>query len=279
MAYRHITHAGNFADVFKHAVLSVLLRTLRERTGRPLLYVETHAGAGAYDLGHAEAQGFVSFRQGIGRLWKDGAIADVALAGYLGAVRALNGKEGHLRHYPGSPYIARFLLSEQDQMILYERDAEECECLRRIFGTRARVHCADGYAGLMQMVLGPMMHGLAFVDPPFDQPDELQRVSEAVRLISSRWGAGCCVVWYPVFDTGTRESVRQALRASGARPILVAEISVPAKGQARRMQGCGMALVNAPRAVVPPLRRLLPLLAERLRQTPQGTSGLTEIRA
>src|SRR5688572_7395559 len=116
LSYRHAFHAGNHADVLKHTVLVLILEYMKGKD-KPFWYVDTHAGAGAYDLGGAEARKNAEFNTGIGRLWQQ---QPSALPGaYLEAIAALN-PDGVLRHYPGSPHFAAHCLREQDRLRLFE---------------------------------------------------------------------------------------------------------------------------------------------------------------
>src|SRR3972149_398760 len=179
LAYRHLFHAGNFADVFKHALLVRLLVALAQKEA-PFCYLDTHAGLGRYDLAHAWAQKAREFENGIARIWQR-RDAPPALAGYLDAVRAEN-PAGSLRFYPGSPRIARALLRPGDRMVLTELNKADFAALEaRFAGDRqVQVRHMDGYQALKSFLPPKERRGLVLLDSSFDRAGEFARIAEAL---------------------------------------------------------------------------------------------------
>jgi 23S rRNA (adenine2030-N6)-methyltransferase len=242
--YRHLFHAGNFADVFKHVALLLLLRALQKKD-TPFCYLDTHAGAGRYDFTEPAAQRSPEYRDGIARLWERetaGVIGD-----YVATVRRYN-EDGRLRFYPGSPLLARQWLRPQDRMVLCERHPEEYQRLRAEFAAdrRVAVHERDGYEAMKALLPPPERRGLVLIDPPYEQPDEFERIVKALRAAHRRWATGVYAVWYPIKDRAAVERFHARLGASEWRKLLAAELTVFPEDTAFRLNGCGLAIINTP---------------------------------
>ncbi len=263
MNYRHLFHAGNFADVFKHAVLTLLLKSLHAKD-TPFRYLETHAGGGRYDLQSEAARKTGEWRDGIARLW-DRADTFPELADYLAAVRAANSGNA-LRFYPGSPRIARSLLRSQDRMVLFELVPEEGERLAREFtrDAQVRIQMQDGYAGLKAMLPPPERRGLVLMDPPYEAATEFTEIFKALKTAHARWATGMYALWYPIKERLPVTRLHARLAASGIRKVLCTEFLVYPEDTAFRLNGCGMVLVNPPWKLDDSLRGLLPRLLATL---------------
>lgn len=267
MNYRHSYHAGNFADVFKHVVLTLLLQALRAKDN-PFCYLDTHAGAGRYDLLGEAAQKTGESREGIAR-FREGSPAPAEMTDYLAAVRAVN-EGGELRCYPGSPRVARHLLRAQDRMVLMELHPEEAQTLKLEFrgDPQVHIHHMDGFAGLKAFLPPPERRGVVLIDPPFERVDEFDRLVIALQAAHARWSTGIYAVWYPLKDPQEVKRFYRKLAGSGLRKLLLAEISFHAvPGQ---LYGCGMVILNPPWGLDERLNRLLPELLARLRDAPGG---------
>lgn len=251
MNYRHAYHAGNFADVLKHAVLVRLLRSL-QRKDKGFVFVDTHAGRGSYDL-HRAAEGETRARQpewpdGIGRLW-DRADAPAEVRDYLGVVRAFDRSKGNLtagpRFYPGSPRLAALLARTQDRLDLWEKHPAERAALGDDFEGERRVsiHEADGYGAMRASLPPPERRALVLVDPPFEAQDEWRNISGALLDGLGRMPGGTFVIWYPMTGRARSDGFVELLQ-SRAISSVSAELSVtPA---ASRMTGCGLVIINPP---------------------------------
>lgn len=272
LSYRHGFHAGNAGDVLKHAALAAAL-VLLTRKDTPLCYLESHAGAGRYDLSGARAQKTGEHRAGIARVWQR-ADAPAALAPYLQAVRAEN-PDGALRRYPGSPAIAAALLRPNDRLVLMELNAADGDALRASFAPdrRVAVHRRDGYEGLVALVPPRERRGLALLDPSYEVESDYADVVRAVAAAHARWPGGCYVIWYPLLDRPLSRRIERALVAAGLRRILCAELRVDAR-DGPGLKGAGMLWTNPPFTLDAALRDLLPWLARALADGGAGSHRL-----
>ncbi|QJE73019.1 23S rRNA (adenine(2030)-N(6))-methyltransferase RlmJ [Aerophototrophica crusticola] len=264
MNYRHAYHAGNPADVVKHAVLCLLLQKLTAKPA-PFCVLDTHAGIGGYDLDATEAQKTREAEAGIRRLL---ALPDlpVALAPYLEAVRALNPglAEGKvpLRHYPGSPLLARHFLREQDRLVLAELHPDDAQTLRRALQgeKRAAVHHMDGWLALKAHLPPKEKRGLVVIDPPFEATDEYGRLAAALALVHRRWATGQVLAWYPIKDRASVWRLHQQMEDLGIPKVLAAELTWSEDDRSDRLNGSGLILVNPPWQLDATLAELLPAL-------------------
>lgn len=252
MNYRHIFHAGNFGDVFKHWILTLLLRSLH-RKETPFFYMETHAGAGRYDLMSQPARKTGEHRDGVERLWR--VVVSAEFENYLAAVRAVNTDLGSnygalpsLRTYPGSPLIAVGLARAQDRLVLFECEAHAHAALQAEFARdrRVAVHHADGYTGLKSALPPHEGRGLVLIDPAYEHPDGFTRVLAGLQAGYDRWGNGIYAVWYPIKDRAANQNWRGDIAALGLRKTLIAELAVFPEDNAFRLNACGMIIVNPP---------------------------------
>ena len=245
LSYRHLFHAGNFADVFKHALLARLLVALSAKD-KPYLYLDTHAGIARYDLTHAWAQKAREYENGIARVWK-AKDAPAQLEPYLDAVRELNPK-GTLRYYPGSPLIAKRFLRPDDRMVLVELNKTDHEALAAVFAREKRVAVRnmDAYSALTAYLPPAERRGLALIDPSFDVARELDRIVKALKQAQARWSTGVYAVWYPLMEPAAMRDFLGSIGRSGIRKVLRMEIVVRERDESGIIPGCGMLVVNPP---------------------------------
>jgi 23S rRNA (adenine2030-N6)-methyltransferase len=266
MNYRHAFHAGNFADVLKHAVLVRILTHLGEKAA-PFRVIDTHAGAGLYDLAAEAATRTGEWRDGIGRLIDADLPDDVRalLAPYLAIVRAANARGG-LRRYPGSPLIALGLMRPQDRLVACELEpgaaAALAAHLRR--DRRARAVEIDGWVALNAYVPPKERRGVVLIDPPYEAKDEFARLAEALAAAQRKWATGIFLLWYPIKERSGPDCLAAALRRGAAGTIapkvLRAEIEW-APDASGRLTGAGLIIVNPPWRLAEDLeQRLLPAL-------------------
>jgi len=269
LAYRHLFHAGNFADVFKHALLARLLLALG-RKDKAFCYLDTHAGIGRYDLTHPWAQKNAEWKEGIGRLWRRKDLPG-GLAPYMDAVSAEN-PDSHLRFYPGSPRIARRLMRPIDRMVLTELNKADEATLRELFAgeRRVAVHLMDGYQALKAFLPPRERRGLAFVDSSFDRAGEFQRVAEALTSAHKRWATGLLAFWYPLMEPSVMRSFEREVVESGVRKVLRLELSVCPERWSTSLKGCGMLVVNPPFGFDSEARAILQWLHPVLAEAGQG---------
>ncbi|MFU8820203.1 MAG: 23S rRNA (adenine(2030)-N(6))-methyltransferase RlmJ [Gammaproteobacteria bacterium] len=266
MNYRHAYHAGNFADVLKHAVTVAVLARMQERP-KPLCYVESHAGAGLYRLDAPEALRSKEAQTGIVRL-KGMAPRSAALGAYLRIVAALPENAEGLRAYPGSPLIAASLLREEDRLVLVEAVPDEAAALRQLFRRDARVavHCRDGWEALGGLLPPAPRRGLLLVDPPYEAPDDLRRVVEGLALARRRWPVGVLAAWYPIKDRRVLRPFYRELGATGLGSLLRVELSVRPDDNPAGLNGSGIVIAAPPWGLEEDLRQLLAELVRPLQQ-------------
>jgi len=255
LSYRHQFHAGNVSDVFKHAMLSRLLLALA-RKDKPFCYLDTHAGIGRYDLTHPWSQKTAEWRHGVGRVWGR-ADAPATLQPYLEVIRAEN-PDGHLHHYPGSPWIARRLMRADDRMVLCELNKDDCAALKDLFaGARhTAIHNQDGFQAIRAFLPPKERRGLTFIDASFDQADEFARVTRAVKEAHTRFATGMIAVWYPLMAPSAMDAFARSLQAAKLSKTLQLDLRVHADDWTETIRGSGMIVVNPPYGLdreMPPL--------------------------
>ncbi|RWP16421.1 MAG: 23S rRNA (adenine(2030)-N(6))-methyltransferase RlmJ [Mesorhizobium sp.] len=266
MNYRHAYHAGNFADVVKHVVLSRLVEYLKQKD-KAFRVIDTHAGIGRYDLSSTEAQKTGEWQGGIGRL-VDAALdapAAALLAPYLEAVRSLN-PEGGVKNYPGSPLIARHLMRKQDRLSAIELHRQDAAKLRALFqgDFQTRVIELDGWLALGAHLPPKEKRGLVLVDPPFEEEGEFDRLVDGLRKAHKRWPSGVYALWYPVKDRKAVAGFRKALAQSGVPKLLDISFEIRPPSAEPSLDGSGMVVVNPPFTLEGELRTLLPALHKLL---------------
>ena len=261
MNYRHAFHAGNFADVFKHAVLVRILLHLREKPA-PFRVIDTHAGAGLYDLTGPEASRTGEWRHGIERVRGAQLAPEAAslLAPYLKAIAAFNPGERLVR-YPGSPLLALRLMRAQDRLTACELEPLASEGLKRALAgdPRATAVAIDGWVALNAYLPPKERRGLVLIDPPFEQPDEFSRLAHTIVKAWRKWATGVYMLWYPIKDRRAVGAFAGALAASGTPKILRAELAVGAG--AGELEAAGLVLINPPWRLAEELKILLDPLA------------------
>ncbi len=277
MNYRHSFHAGNFADVFKHAILIGLIESLKTKQ-TPFCYFDTHAGSGRYDLRSEEAKKTREHESGVLRLLGATRLP-ATLHVYLNLVRALNPSNAtELAVYPGSPLIASLLMREQDRAILCETQPDEAKALKALFAGDARVgvHHRDGYAALPALTPPKERRGLALIDPPYEaQDDEFRAIEAALDSALQRWPSGMYAVWYPIKLRQQVLPFKRWFERKKIPNVLNAQLLLHPDNSALRLNGCGMAIVNPPWRFDQQLDGLLATLREHL---VQGRFGQHEIQ-
>jgi 23S rRNA (adenine2030-N6)-methyltransferase len=267
MNYRHGFHAGNFADVFKHALLARLLVYL-SRKETPFRVIDTHAGEGAYDLSSDEAQRTAEWRGGVGRLAAPSDASEAVrelLAPYLAGLGPLD-PEGRPALYPGSPTIVQKLMRPQDRAIFCELRPDAFAALHRRFARDARIRTIhiDGYMGLGAYAPPKERRGLVLIDPPFEREDEFDAAFDAFTKAHAKWSSGIYALWHPSKSDHQVRKFYNRLTGSGIRRILRLSLSVG--GGEEGLRSCGMVVVNPPFVFEQEATAILAFLAERLAQ-------------
>jgi 23S rRNA (adenine2030-N6)-methyltransferase len=252
MNYRHGFHAGNFADVVKHSLLAMLLEALNRKPA-PWACLDTHAGAGAYDLQSEAARRPGDAAGGFGRFWTAweavGGRLPPAAERLCRIVADLNpglAAGEPPRVYPGSPLIAAALARPEDQLFLAELHPEEAYLLRgELRGVgHAAVHERDGYEMLKALTPPKQRRGLVLMDPPYEKADEFETAAAALKAAHGRWPTGVYALWYPIKDDSARRRFLRKVEQSGMRKVLLTEFSL--SPQAEALYGTGMLIVNPP---------------------------------
>ncbi|MGZ4957955.1 MAG: 23S rRNA (adenine(2030)-N(6))-methyltransferase RlmJ [Methylomonas sp.] len=263
LSYRHGFHAGNFADVLKHSLITLVIAALKQKD-KPFVYIDTHAGAGKYSFRSEFAQKTGEYRAGIGRLWSHQA-PPAEVKDYLAAVRAENtGKQ--LVRYPGSPQLVRRLARPQDRLVLSELHSTDFEALQQLFGGDRQVSVAkeDGLKMLDKKLPPIQKRGLILIDPSYEVKSEYNKVVDTLLSAHKRFATGIFGLWYPVVDRGLTERMLQRLQDSGIPKQLRIEHCVDRDGVVRGMTGSGMLLINPPWQLASQAETLVPWLNQVL---------------
>lgn len=270
MNYRHAFHAGNFADVVKHAILARIILYL-QRKEAAFRVIDTHAGTGHYSLASEAAAKTGEWLDGIGRLRGAALAAPAAdfLKPYLDI--ALPMVTGSPAAYPGSPQVTRKLLRKQDRLTALELHPEDGRKLAKFFAgdIQVRVIALDGWLSLGAHVPPKEKRGLVLIDPPFEEPGEFERMVEGVMKAHKRWPGGTYALWYPIKDRTAVSNFRFALSKSEIEDIIDCELLVRDTG-GERLDGCGMAVINPPYTLEAEARAMLAALAPLLAVEPQA---------
>ena len=264
MNYRHVFHAGNFADVFKHMTLLALLRKFRAKE-KGFSYVETHAGRGLYDLRGEPASRTGEALKGVLKLAEAGE-GSGDIQAYLDLVAALPGNEELLRWYPGSPLIAQAMMREQDRAILAELHPEEAAALKACLRADRRfsVHCRDGWEALKGLLPPTPRRGLLLVDPPFEEANEFEAIFRGLDEVNHRWPTACVAVWYPIKRSADLEPAYRRLRSGEFGPALRAELCLHPDDNPATLNGTGVFVIRPPWQLDEDIRRWLPELGPLL---------------
>jgi len=272
MNYRHAFHAGNFADVVKHTILTRILTYLM-RKDAAFRVLDTHAGLGIYDLHGDMAERTGEWRDGIDRVMAAELPPPVAelLAPYLDAVRAQN-PERDLRYYPGSPFITRHMLREQDRLMAFELHPMDANRLKENFAGdfQTRITQLDAWDIFGTHLPPKEKRGLVLVDPPFEEKGEFTRMAQSLEKAHKRWPGGIYAYWYPIKEPAEVETYVKALKNTGIPKILRLELTIRAPSTPPRLHGTGMVVVNPPFVLEAEMRTLLPVLADLLSDEGRG---------
>ncbi len=240
LSYQHSYHAGNLADVHKHALLAWMLAQMVEKD-KPLSFIDTHAGRGLYDLGSVEARKTGEAQAGIEAL-ADRFAPDDPYARMLSAVRAQHGPMA----YPGTPLIARHLLRPQDRMTLAELHPGEHEALQTVMaGSGARIYRRDGLALMLSMAPPAPRRGVVIIDPSYEVKDDYTTLPEVLRKLRRKWNVGVLLLWYPVLAAGLQNAMLAQIRADHPDAAIF-ETRFPPARAGHGLHGAGLVVLNPP---------------------------------
>jgi 23S rRNA (adenine2030-N6)-methyltransferase len=237
MNYRHAYHAGNFADCFKHALLIALIDSFARKPA-PFFVLDTHAGAGRYDL---EAETARRTGEAVTGIWRLLERPSPAFGRYLGLV-------GQPGLYPGSPTLIRAVLRGNDRLVCCELHPDDARTLRRQFhrDRQVEVHERCGWEALGALLPPREKRGLVFIDPPYEAPDEFFTLADGIRRGHGRFGHGMFAAWYPVKQMAAVRGFHGSLASSGIHDIVAVEIHLRETTNPDRLNGCGLIVINPP---------------------------------
>jgi 23S rRNA (adenine2030-N6)-methyltransferase len=262
LSYRHGFHAGNAADVFKHAVLAFCLEYLTQKE-KPFLYIDTHAGAGSYSLLEGFAAQNREWEGGLGKLNTPDTTLPVLLERYRSFISGA-AETGH----PGSPLIAAALLRPEDRAMCFELHPADFILLEETLGgdRRFSLRNEDGLKELKGLLPPPTRRGLILIDPSYELREEYGTVLSALREALRRFAAGVYIIWYPLLSRTDKGDVNFASTLTDLRKTTCccrAELNFdPARNKG--MYGCGLVIFNPPWTLKPALEEALPVLASTL---------------
>ncbi len=263
LSYRHGFHAGNFADVLKHNLITLVISALKQKD-KPFVYIDTHAGAGKYSFKSEFAQKTGEYHNGIGRLWTQQTVPE-EMKDYLSAVRAENtGKQ--LVRYPGSPQLVRRLVRAQDRLQLSELHSSDFEILHELFVQDKQVSIAkeDGLLMLEKKLPPIQKRGLILIDPSYEVKSDFNKVVDALVKAHSHFATGIFALWYPIIDRELTERLLLRLKETGIPKQLRIEHAVVKDGAVRGMTASGMLFINPPWQLESQARTFLPWLNQVL---------------
>jgi 23S rRNA (adenine2030-N6)-methyltransferase len=280
MNYRHGFHAGNFADVVKHALLARVVAHLLKKDA-PFRVIDTHAGSGRTNLAGEQATRGGEWRDGIGRVFGHRFAPQIEelLAPYREGVAACN-EAGALKIYPGSPLLILHWLRAQDRLIACELETGAAQALARNLrhDARAKAIAIDGWTALNAYIPPKERRGLVLIDPPFEDKDEFGHLAAALAAAHAKWRTGILLAWYPIKDpraiAGFFRSLAAQPMADALRMELVAETAEP-----QGLHGTGLLCINPPYPLAAEARLLLPALARTLWPGHSGTCTVAPISA
>ncbi|GGP70431.1 ribosomal RNA large subunit methyltransferase J [Shewanella algicola] len=247
LSYRHGYHAGNYADVLKHSMLIQALKAMQKKA-KPYVYIDTHAGAGAYSLTDEFSQKTGEYLEGVAKLWEHENLP-VALADYVEAVNHFNAEyDGELRVYPGSPAFVDVELRPQDRMVLHELHSTDHELLESYFiqDKQVKVLNSDGLQGLIAAVPPLERRGVILIDPSYEIKTDYIDVAETLIKAHKRFATGVFMLWYPVVKREQTEAMLTLLKNSGIKKQLRIEQAINADSDEFGMTAAGLWVINPP---------------------------------
>lgn len=278
LSYRHAFHAGNHADVLKHVVLLQVLAYMQQKD-KPFLYVDTHAGAGLYDLHGEWAEKTREYETGIARLWQHDSLPE-ALQSYIQLVQDLNGQNS-LDIYPGSPWLAYEMLRPQDKARLFELHSNEFNILSENFTGIRNIKCEqrDGFQALVSVLPPESRRAVVLIDPPYEIKSDYKTVVQTVKAAHKRFATGVYIIWYPVVNRRTITQLERDLTTSGMRNIQLFELAVTADAIDSGMTASGMIVINPPWQLESSMQKIMPWLHKQLAIDEGGSYRIAQLVA
>ena len=268
LSYRHAFHAGNFADVLKHSVLTLVLEYMT-RKDKGFYYIDSHSGAGMYQLADEYAQKTGEYKDGIAKLIENDDLPE-AIQPYIDLVKILNENSiddnGEITLYPGSPGIARQFTRRQDSVHLFELHPTDIEHLKEYSQrwNKSHVKQSDGYQGVLGLVPPPNRRGVVLIDPPYELKEDYIKAVRTIVNAYKKFATGTYILWYPVVKRELVEQMQSAFTKSDVRNVLQVEYCQKTDTQEYGMTGTGLFIVNPPWQLTKQLEEILPYLIEKL---------------
>lgn len=264
LSYRHAFHAGNFADVLKHSVLSLVLDYMT-RKEKGYCYIDSHSGAGMYQLADEYAQKTGEYKDGIAKIIYDDN-APESLEPYLSLIKSLNLNSSELDIYPGSPGIAKAFVRRQDSSHLFELHPTDnqhledfCQRWRKVF-----IKQSDGYQGVLGLVPPPSRRGVVLIDPPYELKEDYQKAVKTIIKAYNKFSTGTYIVWYPVVKRNFIEQMEKDFTSSEVKNLLQVEFCLEGDTEEYGMTGTGLFIVNPPWQLSSQLEEILPYMKAKL---------------
>jgi|TARA_R110001592_G_scaffold350716_3_gene647093 23S rRNA (adenine2030-N6)-methyltransferase len=269
LSYRHAFHAGNFADVLKHSVLTLVLEYM-VRKDKGFTYIDSHSGAGMYSLKDEYAQKTAEYKGGIAKIIA--ALTDEnfpeALTPYVELIQRLNTENSELEIYPGSPGVAKQLMRRQDSTHLFELHPTDIQHLTE-FCTRwkkSHVKQSDGYQGVLGLVPPPSRRGVVLIDPPYELKEDYAKAVKTIVKAYKKFNSGTYILWYPVVTRERIHAMEKDFTRSEVKNLLQVEFCLQADSDEYGMTGTGLFIVNPPWQLKKQLEEILPFMKATLGQ-------------
>jgi 23S rRNA (adenine2030-N6)-methyltransferase len=261
LSYRHAFHAGNFADVLKHSTLTLVLEYFTEKQ-KGFSYIDSHSGAGMYQLSDKHAQKTGEYKDGIAKII-DRNNMPPALLPYIELVKNINQQEA-LNLYPGSPGIAKDILRRQDAAHLFELHPADTELLTDFCQRwrKAQVNQSDGYKGVLGQLPPPTRRGVVLIDPPYELKEDYVKAVNTIISGYKKFSTGCYILWYPVVHRHYIDTMETQFKQSQVRNLLKVEYQQQNDTEEYGMTGTGLFIVNPPWKLNNQLNEVLPFIKQ-----------------
>ncbi|WP_441002418.1 23S rRNA (adenine(2030)-N(6))-methyltransferase RlmJ [Pseudocolwellia agarivorans] len=275
LSYRHAFHAGNFADVLKHAVLTNVLEYMT-RKDKGYTYIDSHSGAGMYQLTEEYAQKTGEYKQGIAKLINNDDIPE-ALEEYIALIQSFNQAE-ELKLYPGSPAVAKEFSRRQDSAHLFELHSTDINYLTEFCQRWSKSHVkqSDGYQGILSLLPPPSRRGVVLIDPPYELKEDYTKAVKTIISAYKKFATGTYILWYPVVKRELIDKMREQFIASDVKNVLQVEFCMQKDTDAYGMTGTGLYIVNPPWQLTQQLEAIMPYLKDKLGDS-QSSYSLEQI--
>ncbi|WP_394147975.1 23S rRNA (adenine(2030)-N(6))-methyltransferase RlmJ [Shewanella atlantica] len=277
LSYRHGYHAGNYADVLKHSILLQVLKSLHKKD-KPMVYIDTHAGAGGYALTDEFSQKTGEYLEGVAKLWGKQDLPG-SLQQYVDDVRHFNQGEAELTFYPGSPAFVDMNMREKDRMVLHELHGSDHQLLDEQLGNdkHIRIVKGDGLKGLISAVPPLERRGVILVDPSYEIKSDYQDVAKAIIKAHKRFSTGVYMLWYPVVNRAQTEGMLKLLADSGIKRQLRIEQAIRPDSDEFGMTAAGLWIINPPWQLDETAKEMLDYLSPLLNQGGGDTKVIWEV--